>query len=245
MSENDRDKLAVYFGKPFQINSKISIRQPTIGEIIEFGEGNFFALISRATAISSEYKSMLWDAGIDYEKVDDFCMFSWMMRGQPVEITSILFGDVDFTKFVPVVREQGDTVLFNKDQDIIIDFNLHRRIVDYFKDAYGIVKKPDKAVNELTKMKLIELDRIDQEEARNKPHVSMLQPLISSLVNHQGFKYDLEGIQKLTFGQIMDAVQRLQIIQSAQALLQGSMSGFCDTSKVPKKQWDWTRTINS
>ncbi len=244
MNQNDRDKLATYFGRPFQINSKISIRQPTIGEIIDFGEKNFFSLISRATAISSEYKSVLWDAGIDYEKVDDFCMFSWMMHGMPVEQTSILFGDVDFTKFNPVVREQGDTVLFNKEQDIIIDFNLHRRIVEYFKDAYGIQKKPEKAANELTKMKLIELDRIDREDANNKPQESMLQPLISSLVNHQGFKYDLSGIQTLTFGQIMDAVQRLQIIQSAQALLQGSMSGFCDTSKVPKKQWDWTRTIN-
>lgn len=238
-----QDKLAIYFGYPFPINSKISIRQPTIGEIIDFGESNFFSLISRATAISSDYKSMLWDAGIDYEEVDDFCMFSWMMCLQPVEQTRILFGDLDFTKFAPVKREDGKTILFNAEQDVTIDFNLHRRIVEYFKDAYGIEKKPDKAANKRTKMKLIELDRMDKEEAARKPYVSTLQPLISSLVNHAGFKYDLEGIRSLTFGQIMDAVQRLQIIQSAQALLQGSMSGFADTSKVPKKQWDWTRPI--
>lgn len=243
MSQADKDMLSAYFGKPCQINSKISIRQPTIGEIIEYGESDFFKLLSCATAISSEYKSVLWDAGIDYEQVDDFCMFGWMMKQLPLEKTSILFGDLDFTKLVPVKREQGDTVLYEPDLDIIIDFNIHRRIAEYFKDAYNIQKKPEKAANKTTKMKLIELDRLDKMDAGNKPFKSILQPLISSLVNHQGFKYDLDGIQKLTFGQIMDAVQRLQIIQSAQALMQGSMSGFCDTSKVPKKQWDWTRPI--
>lgn len=244
MSQTDRDQLGTFFGKPFQINSKISIRQPTLGEIIEYGENNFFSLISCATAISSEYKSLLWDAGIDYEQIDDFCMFGWMMCRQSVETTRILFGDLDFTKLKPVQREDGQTILFDADQDIIIDFNIHRRIKEYFKDAYGIEKKPDRAANQRTKMKLIELDRMDKEAAASKPHQSTLQPIISSLVNHQGFKYDYAGALTLTFGQIMDAIQRLQIIQTAQSLMQGSMSGFCDTSKVPKNLWDWTRPIH-
>lgn len=243
MSQIDHDKLAIYLGESFPINSKIAIRQPTLKEIVQFGEANFFRLISCATAISSEYKSMLWDAGIDYEQIDDFCMFSWMMGRLPLEMTGILFGDIDFTKMKPVVREDGQTVLFDPEKDIIIDFNLHRRIVEYFKDAYGIVKKPDKAANKRTKMKLIELDRMDKEDAAKKPFQSTLQPLLSSLVNHPGFKYDLSSVLSLTFGQIMDAVQRLQIIQTAQSLMQGSMSGFCDTSKVPKYLWDWTRQI--
>ena len=109
MTPSDKDKLGIFFGKPFQINSKISIRQPTIGEIVEYGEDRFFSLISCATAISSEYKSLLWDAGIDYEQIDDFCMFSWMMCRQDVDTTRILFGDLDFTKLKPVVREDGQT----------------------------------------------------------------------------------------------------------------------------------------
>jgi hypothetical protein len=243
MTPSDKDKLGIFFGKPFQINSKISIRQPTIGEIVEYGEDRFFSLISCATAISSEYKSLLWDAGIDYEQIDDFCMFSWMMCRQDVDTTRILFGDLDFTKLKPVVREDGQTILRDPEQDIIIDFNIHRRIKEYFKDAYGIEKKPEKAANKQTKMKLIELDRMDKEDAAKQRHQSTLQPLISSLVNHPGFKYDLVGVLSLTFGQIMDAVQRLQIIQTAQSLMQGSMSGFCDTSKVPKQLWDWTRPL--
>lgn len=243
MNQSDKDKLGIFFGKPFQINSKISIRQPTLGEIVEYGEANFFSLISCATAISSEYKSLLWDAGIDYEQIDDFCMFSWMMCRQDVNTTKILFGDLDFTKLKPVVREDGQTILYDPDQDITIDFNLHRRIKEYFKDAYGIEKKPEKAANKITKMKLIEIDRMDKESASKKARESTLQPLISSLVNHPGFKYDFDGVLKLTFGQIMDAIQRLQIIQTAQSLMQGSMSGFCDTSKVPKHLWDWTRPL--
>lgn len=244
LATSKADKLAVFFGKPIQINSKISIRQPTIGEIIEFGEDNFFSLLSRATAISSDYKSLLWDAGIDYEQIDNLCMFGWMMSAQPVESTSILFGDLDFTRLKPVNREHGMTVLCDEERDIIIDFNIHRRMMEYFKDAYGIEKHPDIAANKRTKMLLIDVDRMDKAEAARKKRDSVLQPLISALVNHQGFKYDLEGIQSLTFGQVMDAIQRLQTIQSAQALLQGSMSGFADTSKVPKYLWDWTRELH-
>lgn len=237
------DQLAVFYGKEFRINSRIAIKQPTIGEIIDYGEAEFFALISRVTAISSEYKALLWDNGIDYENIDDFVMFAWMMCSQPVSATSILFGELDFTKLSPQEREDGSTVLYDPDQDITIDFNLHRHIVEYFRDAYGIVKKPERAANQKTKMKLIELDRMDHQRATSESHKSMLQPLISSLVNSAGCKYDYNTIRGITFGQLIDSVQRLQVIQSAQALMQGAYSGFADTSKVPKSQWDWTRPL--
>ena len=43
--------------------------------------------------------------------------------------------------------------------------------------------------------------------------------------------------------QLYDELNRLQIIVSTDALLQGSYSGFCDTSKIPKKNFDWIRPI--
>ena len=40
------DQLAVFYGKEFRINSRIAIKQPTIGEIIDYGEAEFFALVA-------------------------------------------------------------------------------------------------------------------------------------------------------------------------------------------------------
>jgi len=39
----------------------------------------------------------------------------------------------------------------------------------------------------------------------------------------------------------MDSVNRLQVYENTRALLGGSMSGFCDTSKIPKENFNFMR----
>ena len=42
----------------------------------------------------------------------------------------------------------------------------------------------------------------------------------------------------------MDSVQRLQIYESTHALMSGMYSGFCDTSKISKEQFNFMREIH-
>ena len=44
--------------------------------------------------------------------------------------------------------------------------------------------------------------------------------------------------------EFMDSVQRLQVYESSRALLAGSYSGFVDTSKIDKSQFDFMRDIS-
>jgi len=43
----------------------------------------------------------------------------------------------------------------------------------------------------------------------------------------------------------MDSVQRLQVYETSTALLKGSYSGFIDTSKINKDEFNFMRDLDS
>lgn len=70
------DELKIYRGADIQITPKITITQPTIGQIEEFGERKYFSAIHTLTATGADLKWQLWDyAGMDYTKIDDYDLF--------------------------------------------------------------------------------------------------------------------------------------------------------------------------
>ena len=88
---------------------------------------------------------------------------------------------------------------------------------------------------------MIDEDRQKLAYNAKQPYKSFLQPLISSVKTRQG--YTLDYVRNMGLVEFFDELNRLQIIVSTDALLQGSYSGFCDTSKIPKKNFDWIRPI--
>ena len=80
--------------------------------------------------------------------------------------------------------------------------------------------------------------------SKNKKSKSMLLPLVSSCINHPGFKYKLNELREIGIVQFMDSVQRLQIYESTVAINSGLYSGMCDLSKVDKKLFNFMRDID-
>ena len=50
----DVDDLKLYIGDDYVINDSIKVLQPTIREIAEFGERDFFSVVHTITAIPSD-----------------------------------------------------------------------------------------------------------------------------------------------------------------------------------------------
>ena len=69
------DQLQLYFGDPYVVNNNITIFQPTVGEIMKYGEKKYYSMVHSLTAISSDMKSQLDDIGLDYEQVEDFQLY--------------------------------------------------------------------------------------------------------------------------------------------------------------------------
>lgn len=237
------DELQMYFGNDYIVNAKIKIHQPTIGEIVDFGEQEYYSVIHTLTCIPSDMKSQLWDIGIDYMDISDFNLFILLTRGLTPEQTNLLFGDLDFSKLQPFPNPQNNQlVLYNEYGEIVIDELAYMKIANYLRKLHSIKPKVENATTKTVKKLLIQLDRDRIARQRKQPYKSQLRELISAMMRYPGFKYKKNELKECGLYEFMDTVQGAQIYVSSTALLQGMYSGMIDTSKIDKKNFNWLRS---
>lgn len=72
----EQDELKIYRGSDIKITPQITVMQPTIGQIEEFGEKRYFNAVHTLCAVGADLKWQLWDYyNIDYTKIDDYDLF--------------------------------------------------------------------------------------------------------------------------------------------------------------------------
>lgn len=240
------DEMKMYFGEDIKINDYIKIHIPSVGEVIEYGEKEYYSMIYHLTAIPSDMKSWLFDTmGIDYEEISDFDFFYMLTRGLSRDITSILFGDLDFTKYELCNDSlNGKHTMYNSENHSILDELAYMRIVKCLRTLHSITPKVEKAANKTTKKILIDLDRQKINKRKDEDYKSQLKPLISAMMRYPGFKYKSNELKECSIYEFMDTVQGAQIYVSTTSLLSGMYSGMIDTSKINKKEFNWMRGIN-
>ena len=238
----DVDDLKLYIGDEYVINEHISVLQPTIKNIAEFGEKEFFSVLHTVVAIPSDMKANLDDMGLDWMEVEDFELFMMLVQTLTPDRTSILFGDLDFSKFRPFRNNQnGDIVLADIETGIIIDKMIYLRIVTYLRKAFNITPKVEKAANKITKRILIDEDRKKQQFNKDKPFKSYLLPLISSVKVKQGYTKDY--VLNMGYVEFMNEVARLQVINNADHLLSACYAGTIDMKKINKAELNWMKEL--
>ena len=238
------DELSLYFGDPYVINDYVTITLPKIGELVKYGEREYYSMVQTLCAIPSDMKSQLWDMEprIDWTQITNFQLFTMLAPTLPQNKTAIIFGDFDFRALRLFENKENETVfLGNPETGAIIDELAYGKIHSYLCSAHNLTKKVEKAANEFTKKFMIEEDRQKIQHNAKQPYKSFLRPLISAVKCRQG--YTLDYIKNMGLYEFMDDLSRLQIIVHSDALLQGSYSGMVDTKKIPKKEFDWCREI--
>lgn len=238
------DELKIYRGEDFVVSDHIVIHQPTLSEICDYGERNYYNMIYQLTSTPQSMKSQLWDIGIDYTEITPYQLFyNFLYKIYPQEQTSIIFGDLDLTNFQVMQRKDDKSIALCQyiDNDlVIIDEFTYNMIVDYLRAVHNIEKDERMPANESTKMILIEDDRDAIEINQRKEYHSQLKNLISSMINCEGFKYNHSQVWDMKINAFMDSVKRITKIKNANLLLQSGYSGFGISLKdVDKKQLNW------
>lgn len=78
----DVDELKIYRGLDIPITDKITVIQPTLDQIIQFGEKRYFNTVHCLTGVGADFKWQLWDYyNIDYTTIDDFELFKKIIWG--------------------------------------------------------------------------------------------------------------------------------------------------------------------
>lgn len=251
------DKLQMYFGEDYTIkgadrNSNIVIHQPKIWDIVTFGEDKFYGMLNIFITNPTAYRVPLWKAGVDWNEISDYELFLQLFLQSQLtpDMSQLIFGDLDFTKFNLYKRQNEvdgeiveDIVLVNQEQRVLIDEDVYNHIAHYLRTMFNIFPKVEKAKGRTTKEWMIEEDIQKAEE--HKPQESMLLPMVSFCLNHPGFKYKKDELKNMGIVEFNDSVQRLLVYESTNALMKGMYSGFVDTSKIDKKEFNFMREFNS
>ena len=240
----------------------------------KFGESEFWRMLNVFIGNPTMYRLMLWDLGVDWNEISDFELFISLVKNLEQPMTEIIFGDLDFTKFEIYTKQLPPTIQINEETgeeevilsepvrilykpalldeetetelepEIEIDEDIYNVIALYYRTIFNIFPKVEKAKGKTTKKWIIEEDRMNYNLHKNDSSTSMFLPLISSCLNHSGFKYKKKELKNVGIYEFMDSVQRLQIYEQSTALLKGAYSGFMDSSKIPTEQFNFMREIS-
>lgn len=234
------DRLLLIKGEPYRITDVVSVNNPLLGQIAQFGEQRYFGLLTQICATSFDYRLSLEEAGVDYLTVSDWEMFYNSYLALPYEETQLLIPNVDFTKLRPArVNENGEVALVDKDGKIIINEYVYLEMVEFIRKCHGFERNYKVPGNKMARNIYMREAREAAERAKrnkNKPFDSYLEPLISALCNSEGFKYNFDTVWNLPIYTFMDATRRIQKIKSADHLMSGMYSGMLDLSKMNKGQ---------
>ena len=241
----ENDELQVYRGKNYIITNGIEIRHPTLDEIQEYGEREYYSLISSLTATPTDLMYQLHCEGIDFETITDFELFCRMYKIFEQSSTSIILGDLDISAMELCMNQQnGEVVLANESRDIVIDRHIYLLLTNYLRKVHGFKKNERKAGNAQTKRIMLEDAEQEYRKQKTKPYVSILQPLISSLVSSDLTHETFEGLWNMKINVFMDMVTRSQKIINHKYLMQGIYAGNIDSKKINKEELIWNGRLD-
>lgn len=239
------------------------LHQPTLNEITdvlgENGDMEFYNGLWLMCSCAYDMPSVLYDMKKNFMKVSDWEFFRMMAPSVNPDVLSLILKEADgsgfsFYGFGEYEREQNDIkdiVLYRPEMqdeetgeikpEMLIDETFYLRMIPTIREMIGFVHKGKKAGNRQTLKLLIELDKKDRAKASKKKdsNESSIFNMVVSLVNTEECSYNYESIFDLTIYQLLKSFQQIQGKKAAVALLQGSCSGFVDTSKIPKEDMSW------
>lgn len=237
------DELQMFCGAQYQITDKIIIQQPTVKEIIKYGEQDYFKTVFSITSTPTSMMSELDDLGFDFTKMTDFQLFIMLTRKLQAKDMDLLIPGIDFGNMIVGQKTSTEElVLQDPVNNIIIDELMYERIINFIRKTHGITAQKRKAANKATRLAMIANDRETKalQSKKNKEFHSVLLPMIISLECTEEFKYNLDEIMDLTYYQLTLYLKQIQKKKNAISLLNGYYSGAFDKDKFKTDSLVWT-----
>ena len=250
------DKLKLYFREPYivdlpDVQGKIVLTQPSIGDVVKIGEERFYKTLSTFITNTTAYRLILWGDGdepnIDWNVFSDFELFTALIAAAEYDVYK-LFLDIDLSKFERVGKDvNGKQVLtlYSPELDVEISEEVYFHISQYLRTVFNSFPEEKITKDNTLKHWYIDKDRREQaiEKEKGNSFSSALLPVISSYLNHPGTKYKSEELKDIGVYEFWDGVQRLQIYEQATACMKGLYSGMVDGSKVKPESYNFMKEI--
>lgn len=231
--------LNLLYKKQYEINDSIKIVIPSVGDIID-NEDNYYSIITVLTAMPIDLMVPLDDAGIDYTEINEYDLFLLMSAGLKAQDTHLVFGDLDLTKFeISVNQQNGKIVLYDAEDDIVIDRATHARIAGVLRKIHHLEKNRRKPANKEAKEYMLKRAREKMRRNRNRKQESQLEPLIIAMVNAEQYKYDFEGTRELSIYQFNESVRQVIKKVDYDNRMYGIYAGTINAKELSQDDLNW------
>ena len=231
--------LGYLYARSCPINDHISIMVPTVGQIWD-REAEYYGLITSIIATPSDFMVQLDDIGIDFSTISPFELFLLLFNGLKGTDTSIVFGDLDLSKFKTAINEQnGKVVLVDTENDVVIDRAIHDQIHRTIRKINHLENMDKKPGNEEAKKYMIERARMKQRRSAHRKHKSQLEDLIIAMVNTEQYKYGYEETRDLTIYQFHASVYQIIKKINYDNTMIGCYAGTINAKELSQDQLNW------
>lgn len=113
------DELKMYFREPCIIDLKdtdgtIELLQPEIGQIVKIGQEKFYSTLSIFVTNTTNYRTFLWDYGIDWNEISDYDLFCMLYKSADQDVCDMLIKDFvidDFELYGKTLGEEMTEVV--------------------------------------------------------------------------------------------------------------------------------------
>lgn len=223
------------------INDFVSIRVPTIGEILE-QEDEYYNLVQLLTAMPIDLMVILDDIGVDFSTINDYDLFIMLFNSLKHSNTKLIFGDLDLSPFELEIDEVSK-------RPIIIDFKTGRKfdralqvnIAETLRKIHHLEKNNRKPGNEEARKYMIERARKKMNRNRRRKHDSQLEDLIVAMVNTEQYKYDFAGTLELSIYQFNESVRQIMHKINYSNVMFGIYSGTISPKDINQDDLNWLK----
>lgn len=216
------------------LDSKLSVRIPTVREILE-DEFTYYSIISSLTASPFQYMVQLDDMGIDFTTISDYELFKMLFLIYTKSDLSILFGDLDMSDFSMYIGKNNDTFIYSPNKNIEINEKVYNDLVDTIRKINLLEKVKYKPGNESARKYLLEKERKKQKRNAKKKQEPYLERLVIALVNTSEFPYDYDSCMDLSIYRFNQSFKQIQHKIAFDNTMVGVYAGTVDTSKLGNK----------
>lgn len=221
------------------INDFISIRVPSVGEILEC-EDEYYNLVNLLTSMPIDLMVFLDDIGVDFSTINDYDLFIMLFNVIRQYDTKLIFGNLDLSTFEFAIEEStGKPVYIDPATERKLDRAVQVNIAETLRKIHHLEKNKRKPGNEEARKYMIERARKKMKRNQRRKHDSQLEDLIVAMVNTEQFKYDFEGTLELSIYQFNRSVRQIVKKVDYTNKMFGIYSGTLDPKNLSQDELNW------
>lgn len=227
------------YKRSVQINDYINILIPTVGEILD-NEDDYYGLVSILTAMPVDMLVQLDDIGIDFTTINEWDLFLLLFGTLKGRDTSLVFGDLDLSKFQIAINPQNNnTIIKNDETGAKIDRAILGQIASVLRKIHHLERNNRKPANDEAKEYMIRRAREKMLRRKKRVSDSQFEELIVALVNTEQYHYGFEGTRELSIYQFNESVRQVIKKIDYDNRMHGIYSGTVSAKDMSQDDLNW------